>query len=299
MAEKRFSRRTSIKGSIHTVAAMAAAYAASQMETLLTPDANEFGYIERVDDETRQKLLQFRPITVAHNGADDFGRLNMSIEAGVDFVEADVRQPLGRLIIMHSEDYLALAWNEGRRILGFSGTIPYVDELVQQIKPANQKLFLELKEDSFNLADNVIRAVNNNGLEAVYFAVNWRTLDRIYQKTERGDNLFYTVGRPDELELFLDQQRQYKRKGVSLNVDLATKEVVDKLHESKAKVLVAVVKKAEQAIDVLNVGVDGIVSGNLSVLSIWNKREPRPFFVREERSEVFQDSSEYLKQPVT
>ena len=272
MAEKRFSRRTSIKGSIHTVAAMAAAYAASQMETLLTPDANEFGYIERVDDETRQKLLQFRPITVAHNGADDFGRLNMSIEAGVDFVEADVRQPLGRLIIMHSEDYLALAWNEGRRILGFSGTIPYFDELVQQIKPANQKLFLELKEDSFNLADNVIRAVNNNGLEAVYFAVNWRTLDRIYQKTEKDDNLFYTVANPEEVELFLNQQKRFRRKGVSLSVGLAQTETVEKIHETGAKVLAAVVKKSDQAVKVLDAGVDGLISGNLSLLSIWQKR---------------------------
>ena len=271
----RINRRDLIRGSVHGALAATAAYTATKAEKLLFADTEPFGFIEKIDDETRQKLLQYRPVTIAHNGADDFGRFNMSIEAGVDFVEADVRQPLGRLVIMHSKDYFALALNEGRRIFGFSGTIPYFDELVQQIKPANQKLFLELKEDSFNLADNVIRAVNNNGLEAVYFAVNWRTLDRIYQKTEKDDNLFYTIANLEEVELFLNQQKRFRRKGVSLNVGFAQTETVEKIHETGAKVLAAVVKKSDQAVEVLDAGVDGLISGNLSLLSIWQKRFPQ------------------------
>src|SRR3989344_1090243 len=271
----RINRRDLIRGSVHGALAATAAYTATKAEKLLFADTEPFGFIERIDNKTRQKLLQYRPVTIAHNGADNFGRLNMSIEAGVDFVEADVRQSLGRLVIMHSEDYFALALNEGRRIFGFAGTIPYFDELVQQIKPTNQKFFLEIKEDSFNLADNVIRAVNNNGLEAVYFAVNWRTLDRIYQKTEKDDNLFYTVANPEEVELFLNQQKRFRRKGVSLSVGLAQTETVEKIHETGAKILAAVVKKSDRAVKVLDAGVDGLISGNLSLLSIWQKRFPQ------------------------
>lgn len=275
----RMNRRNLLRGLIHGTAAATAAYSATKAEKLLFADTEPFGFIEKIDDETRQKLQQFRPVTIAHNGADDFDRLNMSIEARVDYVEADVRQPFGRLVIMHSKDYLALALNEGRRFIGFSRTIPYFDELVQQVKPNNQKLFLELKENSFNLADKVIKAVDNNGLDAAFFAVDWRVLDRIYQKTERADNLFYTIGKPDELELFLEEQKQYKRKGVSLNVDLAGKETVARIHETGAQILAAVVKKSDQAVEVLKAGVDGLVSSNLSILRVWDKRTPQYFMV--------------------
>ena len=278
---RRFSRRNFLRAPAEIAAAITATNVAIKIEKLISPKHEKFGYLEKIDDETHQMLRQFRPITVAHNGADDFGRLRMSIDAGVDYAEADVRQFFGRLRIIHGENLGYLLYDGIRREAGFSGTVPYFEELVQEIKPSNQKLFLELKEDSFNLADKVIRAVNNNGLEdgTAFFAVGWHVLDRIYQKTGKNTHLFYTIGDIDQLQLFLDQQMQYQRQGVSLNVDLATKEVVGKLHESGAVVLVAVVKKAKQAVDVLNAGADGLISGNLRVLSIWGKREPHPSYV--------------------
>ena len=231
----RINRRDLLRGSIHGALAATAAYTATKAEKLLFADTEPFGFIEKIDDETRQKLLQFKPVTIAHNGADDFGRLNMSIEAGVDFVEADIRQFLGRLIVSHSEDSLALAWNESRRFLGFSGTIPYFGELVQELKPNSQKLFLEIKEDSLGLANIVLNEVYRNGLEnrVSFFAKNWQTLDRISKDTGRKNNLFYTVGNYEELELFLNQQGKNGREGVSLNVGLAEAENIVRIRIEK------------------------------------------------------------------
>lgn len=277
----RFSRRGVLSGSIHGASALAAAYTADKVEKLITPKHEEFGYIEKIDEETRLALLQFRPVTVAHNGANDFGRLSMSISAGVDYVEADVREFLGRQIISHNEDSLGFAWNEGRRLFGFSGTIPYLKELVQEIKPNGQKLFLEIKEDSERMTGMVLNEVNRHGLETrvSYFARNRRTLDRIYQETERGNNLFYTVGDYEELEIFLDQQGQYKRQGVSLNVDLAQAANVSRIHQTGARVLVAVVGDSKQALEVLPYGIYGIISDNLSLLSVWRGNTPQRFWV--------------------
>ena len=282
-AEKRFSRRDFLRNATEYAAVFGIAYGFTKVPKLLIPKKEGF-VREDIDEETRLKLLKYRPLTIAHNGADDFEMLSDAMNAQVDYIEADVRQFLGRLVVSHSENSLALAWNESRRFLGFSGTIPYFGELVQELKPNSQKLFLEIKEDSLGLANMVLNEVHRNGLEnrVSFFANNCQTLDRIYKQTERGNNLFYTVGNYEEMELFLDQQVEKRREGVSLNVDLAQAENITRIHRTGARVLTAVVKDARQALEILPSGIYGIISDNLDLLSVWRSNAPQHFWVRQD-----------------
>ena len=280
LTEKRFSRRDTLLTPAEAAAAFGIAYYSAKVSEVFTPEKKGFVY-EDIDEATRLRLLRYNPVTIAHNGADDLEMLSDAMNAQVDYIEADVRQFFGRLVISHSEDNLSLAWNEGRRFLGFSGTIPYFGELVQELKPNSQKLFLEIKEDSLGLANMVLNEVYRNGLESrvSFFANNWQTLDRIYKETGRKNNLFYTVGNNEEMELFLDQQMEKRREGVSLNVDLAQAENIARFRKTGARVLAAVVKDSKQALEILPSGIYGIISDNLDLLSVWRGNTPQRYWV--------------------
>jgi len=280
VTEKPFSRRDTLRKMGEFATVFGIAYGISETRNLFTPEKKGFTR-EDIDEETRLRLLQYRPITVAHNGADDFGRLSMSIEAGADYVEADVRQFLGQLRITHGENLGSLLYDLGRRKIGFSGTIPYFGELVQEIKPSSQKLFLEIKEDSTGMANMVLNEVYRNGLEnrVSFFARNGQTLDSIYKETGRRNNLFHTIGNYEEMELFLDQQGKTRREGVSLNVDLAQAENIARFRKTGARVLAAVVKDSKQALEILPSGIYGIISDNLDLLSVWRGNTPQRFWV--------------------
>ena len=281
--EKPFSRRDFLRTPVEATATLGIAYGAAEAYKVFTPEKRGF-VREDIDEDTHLRLLKYRPLTIAHNGADDFEMLSDAMNAQVDYIEADVRQFVGRLVVSHSEDSLALAWNEGRRFFGFPGTIPYFGELVQEVKPNSQKLFLEIKEDSAGIASMVLNEVYRNGLESrvSFFAKNWQTLDRFYKETGRRNNLFYTVGNYEEMELFLDQQGKTRREGVSLNVDLAQVENIARIRNTGARVLVAVVKDSKQALEILPSGIYGIISDNLDLLSIWRGNTPQRFWVQNE-----------------
>lgn len=286
---RRFSRRQVVRGLAKGIPALIAGSVAARVDKLIIPGSSSWGYTENIDDETRQKLLQFKPITVAHNGANNSSSLQESINAGVNFVEVDVRESFGRLVVQHSNHKTRLFLDEVVRFTGLEDLVrlagiyktnPDLEEVVQQIIPSKQRLFIELKQDSTALTNKVVKAVDKYGLEkgVAFFAVDWESLDRIQEKI-RPDNLFYTIGNNEQLRLFLDQQRQKKRKGVSLDISLVRKDIVERLQETDAVVLAAVVNSTAQALEVLPTGADGIVSESTSLLSVWSEREPEPNYV--------------------
>ena len=90
------------------------------------------------------------------------------------------------------------------------------------------------------------------------------------------------MGNYEEMELFLDQQVDKRREGVSLNVNLAQDTNVTRIRQTGARVLAAVVKDSKQALEVLPSGIYGIISDNLDLLSVWRSNAPQHFWVRQD-----------------
>jgi len=268
-------RRKLLKGAI----ALAAAFAVGKLEKLVIPKKEWWGHIEKIDEETRRMLLRFSPITVAHN-ANTFKKYQEAIDLGVDFVEADIRSYLGKQVIIHGQDNLALAWNEGRRLMGFSGTVPYLEELVQQANGQNQRIYLDLKEESEADIDAVARIVANHGIEdEVAYSGEWLALDRIARISRKGNNLFYSIGNEQQLYSFMDEQNSRHGQGVSLNFTLARKDVIKALRaHGVIKVFVYGADYSYEILPPLEAGADAINTGNLGALELWQKTSPDYFF---------------------
>ncbi|MBI2012357.1 hypothetical protein HYS90_00330, partial [Candidatus Curtissbacteria bacterium] len=173
----------------HALVTLGGALLASEAIKVLSPANEDFGRIEEIAEETHQKLRQFNPVTVAHRGANTFDRLGQSIDAGVNFAEADVRSSLGRLVITHEEEWQLLAYDLCRRLIGLSGVVPNIEELARRTKAEKQKLFLDIKENSADLIERVVEKVYQYELQfqVSYFATTWQVLDRVGQFTGRAD----------------------------------------------------------------------------------------------------------------
>ena len=250
------------------------------LETLrgTLPREDEFGFIENLSAETRHQLLLYNPKTIAHRGGNSIKHLELSKQAGVDFVEVDLKRYLGRSLITHGEKWPAVAYDHARRLFGLSGSIPNVFEISQGIKDQNQNFFIDLKGDSPLTLVEAVNITRKNGLEdKVSYFGNWQTLDILADVFDRRDNLFYSIGNPIALYRFLNEQPQRKAQGVSLDIKLASEETISILHQNGCKVYVYGVHTSKEAIEVLEYGADGLISNNLSLLSVWGKQPT--FFV--------------------
>src|SRR4030042_2418197 len=97
----------------------------------LLPQEDDFGFIENIPSETRRRLLLYHPKTVAHRGGNSIGHLELSKQAGVDFVEVDIKRYLGSSLITHGEKWPVVAYVRARKLFGLSGPIPNVSEISQ------------------------------------------------------------------------------------------------------------------------------------------------------------------------
>src|SRR4030042_1033763 len=205
----------------------------------ILPQEDEFGFIENLSAETRRKLSLYHPKTIAHRGGNSIKHLELSKQAGVDFVEVDLKRYLGRSLITHGEKWPAVAYDHARRLFGLSGSIPNVFEISQGIKDQNQNFFIDLKGDSPLTLVEAVNITRKNGLEdKVSYFGNWQTLDILADVFDRRDILFYSIGNPIALYRFLNEQPQRKAQGVSLDIKLASEETISILHQNGCKVYV-------------------------------------------------------------
>ena len=275
------SRRQFLQGALTLGVAFAVAEAT---EDILPKKGPLFGYFERIDKKTKEQLLQFSPVTIAHTGGNSISHLEMSKIAGVDFVEADIKSYQGRLSVTHGENLKTQLLDIGGRLFGLGSSVPLVADLVETSISNNQRLFLDLKEESIDDNNTIARIVEKYGIEdKVVYSGEWMALDGIAQITQSGDNLFYSIDNEQLLYRFLDEQKSRHGLGVSLSFILARADIIKALRAHEvSRVFVYGADYSYEIIPVLAAGADGVITGNLEVLEVWQNQKFERFWVQKE-----------------
>ena len=280
LTEKLFGRRKIVSTPAKVAAAYGIGYGVSEASKIIIPTGEKFGDFEDIDKKTKGRLLQFSPITIAHTGGNSANHLEMSKLAGVDFVEADIRLYRGKLSVTHGDNLPPPVIDYGIRFLGLGKSVPLVAEIIEHSANNHQRLFLDLKEESPNSTDHVVKTVNKFGLsERTAYTGKWAALDRISHKTKKNGSLFYSIDNEEQLFSFMDEQTARQAQGVSLNFTLAREDVVKDLRtHGVINVFVYGADYSYEIISALEADADAIITGNLGALELWKKPSRDYFF---------------------
>lgn len=228
------------------------------------------GYLEEISPDIKSELLKYSPVTIAHRGGNGVDNLNKTLGARANFAEADVRPVRGSIVVGHEQYFGPFVVDGARRSFRIGGPRLLLDEVAQYSATQDQNLFLDLKDVNLQDARRIEGIIEKRGLKGktAYSSKNWEVLDELGGK----DNLFYTIEDMDGFKKFILQQEKMKRRGVSMNQGVVVPESMEWLKDLGVKIWVYTIHNSEDGLRVLQLGADGLISNNLSLLSIYNSK---------------------------
>ncbi|MDP9469484.1 MAG: glycerophosphodiester phosphodiesterase [Chloroflexota bacterium] len=208
-----------------------------------------------------------RPLTIAHRAGNHLDSLRHAEEAGVDLVEADIWFYQGRLEVRHLKTLgpLPLLWDRWE-LRAAAGPRLHLADLLQAAR-SRTTLMLDLKGRDHRLATGVVDACQRYlpARPVVVCARHWSLLDAF-----AGQPLVTTVhsvGNRRQAAAVLPRLVRHPRPAVSIHERLLTMAVVRAFKERGASIITWPVNTAAQVDKVTGLGVDGVISDELPLLS--------------------------------
>ena len=276
-----FSRRGVVHTPLKAAAAFGIGYSISETAKFIFPQDEKFGYFEDIDKKTKDLLSQFSPLAIAHKGGNSIKHLAISKDAHINYVEADIKSYRGKLSVTHDDNLPPPVIDLGIRLLGIGRSVPLVAKIVEQSLANQQKLLLDLKGESSDSSDHVVKTVDKFGmLGRTAYTGNWTALDRIMKKTGKTSNLFYAIDNESQLFSFMGEQEMRQAQGVSLNFTLAREDTINTLRMRGAqRVFVYGADYSYEILPALEAGADAIITGNFAALELWSNKSREHFLV--------------------
>lgn len=204
---------------------------------------------------------------IAHRAGNNLHDLERALSAGVDAIECDFWHDRGRLALRHERKLPALPVWFDRWYVRFSIGELRLPDLLREID-FRSELFLDIKSSTPLAAEAVLKLYHDNESMMPRTLVSskwWRLLDQLGEAgTEM--RMFYSVGRASGLEaLYRRAQTPSKPAGTSIRHTLLSPNVIARLHDSGLKVFAWTVNYRRRAEELLDWGVDGLISDDVSL----------------------------------
>jgi glycerophosphoryl diester phosphodiesterase len=205
---------------------------------------------------------------IAHRAGNNLHHLEQALEAGVDAIECDFWHARGKLALRHERKLPALPVVYDKWFIRVAWGTLSLRKLLREINH-RAELFLDIKSSSPRAAWAVLELYNDNESMMPRTAVSsqqWKLLDRLAQaRTDM--RMFYSVGRASEIEALLRRtEGEHPPYGTSIRHSLLTPEVIERLHAARLCVYAWTVNREERALELVDWGVDGIISDDVSLL---------------------------------
>jgi glycerophosphoryl diester phosphodiesterase len=207
-------------------------------------------------------------LAVAHRAGNTVADLRAALAAGVDFVEADIHLYRDALEVRHSKAIgRHLYWEAGRGVSRRRDlVVPELTEILA-VAAGDPRLMLDLKGPSLAVASRLAETLRTQR-PGVPFAVctkQWRMLDAF-----AGDpDVRRILSASDRLQLARLRARLRRERvdGVSIRLSLLTAPVVAELRRATDLVLAWSVDSEEALAHAERLGVTGVISKNLPMLT--------------------------------
>ncbi len=206
-------------------------------------------------------------ITVAHRAGNSPVGLREALDAGVDLVEADVHLFRGGLEVRHSYALgRGLLWERGERPVRRRDLTPA--ELVEVLTVAGDdpRLMLDLKGPGLTVAPRVAALLRHlaPGSPLTVCTKQWRMLDAF--AADRHLRLVHSASNRFQLNQLRARVRRAPGFGVSIRLQLLTRDVVAELRRAVGVVMAWPVDTEQDLDRAQSVGANAVISKNLAML---------------------------------
>lgn len=205
------------------------------------------------------------PLAIAHRAANETDLLRKAEAAGVDVVEADIWPYRGRLEVRHLKTMgpVPLLWDRWKLTPGWTKRL-VLDELLES--GAGPHLMLDLKGRNIEASERILATVRA-ALPGQPFTVcsrSWTLLEAFAEAP--GVNVVHSVGSMAQLAAVWKRLKTFPGSGISIHQRLLTAEVVARLRGHVPVVMTWPVNDEARMWEVVEWGVNGIISDRLDVL---------------------------------
>lgn len=207
-----------------------------------------------------------RPFSVAHRAGNRLAVLARAERAGVDLVEADIWYYRERLEVRHERTVGPLPlYRAGRFVRPAPWSRLTVPRLLREFDAGTLVMF-DLKGDDPALPDTLVREFRRTRPydELLVCSQNWTLLDRF--AAHAGVTRVHSIGHVYQLTSVWERLAHAEHDAVSIDWRILNPELMRKLKELVATVMTWTVNTPTQLEMVLNLGVDGVVSDDLTLL---------------------------------
>ncbi|NMO57721.1 glycerophosphodiester phosphodiesterase [Actinoplanes sp. TBRC 11911] len=217
-------------------------------------------------------------LAVAHRAGNNIADLRAALAAGVDLVEADIHLYRGALEVRHRKAigphlYWEL-WLELHRRRDL--IVPELHEVLA-VAAGDPRLMLDLKGPSLTVAPRVAEELRAHapGVPLAVCTRRWTMLDSFTDDAHIGRVL--SAGDGFQLARLRARLRRERVYGVSIRLGLLTAPIVAELRRATDLILAWPVDTEAALARARKVGVTGVISKNLPMLSrIVERRDRRP-----------------------
>jgi glycerophosphoryl diester phosphodiesterase len=230
------------------------------------------------------------PVRIAHGFGNGRRRLLRALIGPVDLIETDVRFQDGKMVVRHErklgplpiliDERSSLHIKSGHRCrlhlwrwyIALEGNILTLQDVLAEAKD-RRGLLLDLKGHYGNreevLAQSLAEMLERMGMaeQVTICGQNWSFLEHLRAVAPRL-KVYYSIDRPDQLEAFLAMLEHDPIPGICLNQALIEEPLIERLKALGITIYTWTVDDLWRAHELLELGIDGIISNSLETLGL-------------------------------
>lgn len=266
---------------------IAGMYGIAALGGLQFGESERLQYLDNITPGQEQTLANFDPVTITHRGGNSPSNVKESLEAGVDLVDADITVVGDQVAVTHARyfsDFLAI--DVERMYINVGAPSYTLLELLSALATSKQEgktpgAILEFKRGaSKSDIRKILDVTSSYDVPVSFSAQNWEELDYVEELTGRDDNLFYYTPSQEALDRLYQEQAEKGRKGVMIPPWLVEDNI--RFLKENGFTVYSGSHLPEQVIKFLSLGVDGIITYNLSLVESLEEEPNRAHYRMEE-----------------
>jgi glycerophosphoryl diester phosphodiesterase len=230
------------------------------------------------------------PVRIAHGFGNNRRRLLRALIGPVDLIETDVRFQDGKMVVRHErklgplpiliDEKSSLHIKSGHRCrlhlwrwyIALEGNLLSLQDVLAEAKD-KRGLLLDLKGQYGNREEALAQALAEMlermgmGEQVTICGQNWSLLGHLRVAAPHL-KVYYSIDRPDQLEAFLAMLEHDPMRGICLNQSLIEEPLIERLKALGITIYTWTVDDLWRAHELLELGVDGIISNSLETLGL-------------------------------